>query len=85
MGAGIPNRVAADYAVTFSDNRMRLDMLPDLSKDYLRDMGITLMGDVIAILKHAKLVSQQVRKVTVVRCCGVMGSERKTEMFRVKT
>ncbi|XP_037081251.1 uncharacterized protein C19orf47-like [Pollicipes pollicipes] len=59
MDASIPAGVATEYAISFSDNRMRLDMLPDLNKDYLRDLNITILGDVIAILKHAKSVSQQ--------------------------
>ncbi|ELU02901.1 hypothetical protein CAPTEDRAFT_77885, partial [Capitella teleta] len=52
----IPAGEAANYAVVFSDNRIQQDMLPDLQKEYLSDMGISVMGDVIAILKHAKVV-----------------------------
>lgn len=34
-------------------------MLMDLSKDIMMDLGITVIGDIIAILKHAKQVYRQ--------------------------
>jgi hypothetical protein len=36
LGAGIPPDSAAHYAITFEQNRMGLDMLLDLDKEYLR-------------------------------------------------
>lgn len=32
----------------------------DLDKDILKEMGISVIGDIIAILKHAKDVSREV-------------------------
>ncbi|CAN7938849.1 unnamed protein product, partial [Ixodes hexagonus] len=58
-GSGLPSDVCVRYAVIFSENRIQRGMLLDLTKEYLFDMGIHAMGDVIAILKHAKHVHSQ--------------------------
>ncbi|KAK0161311.1 hypothetical protein PV327_009795 [Microctonus hyperodae] len=58
-GAGFPLDVATKHAVVFSNNRIKPDMLPDLDKPSLKEMGITLMGDMIAILRYAKKVSDE--------------------------
>ncbi|XP_019467056.1 uncharacterized protein C19orf47 homolog, partial [Meleagris gallopavo] len=49
------------YAVAFVDNRIQKHMLLDLTKELMHELGITLVGDVIAILKHAKVAYRQVR------------------------
>ena len=58
--AGIPPGPAATYAMAFIDNRIQKSMLMDLTKEYLKDMGVSVMGDVICILKHAKSAHSQV-------------------------
>ncbi|XP_078046941.1 uncharacterized protein LOC144475189 [Augochlora pura] len=58
-GAGFPQDVATKHAVVFSNNRIKPDMLPDLDKPSLKEMGITLMGDMIAILRYAKKVVEE--------------------------
>lgn len=59
QGAGFSLDVATKHAVVFSNNRIKPDMLPDLDKPSLKEMGITLMGDMIAILRYAKKVVEE--------------------------
>ncbi|EDV23678.1 uncharacterized protein TRIADDRAFT_57123 [Trichoplax adhaerens] len=56
IAAGIPSSPASNYAILFSENRIHRKMLPELTKDILKEMGITPIGDMLAILKHAKEV-----------------------------
>ncbi|XP_016836675.2 uncharacterized protein C19orf47 [Nasonia vitripennis] len=57
--AGFPTEHATRHALIFSNNRIKPDMLPDLDKPSLKEMGITLMGDMIAILRYAKKVVEE--------------------------
>ncbi|XP_042207436.1 uncharacterized protein C19orf47 homolog [Homarus americanus] len=76
--AGIPAGEATNYAIIFTDNRIKQDMLLDLNRDYLRDMGITVMGDIIAILKHAKVYSGQLSRQRVLQTSMPQASQHDT-------
>ena len=45
---------------TFVLSRIQKNMLMDLNKEIMNELGITVIGDIIAILKHAKVVYIQV-------------------------
>ncbi|XP_028409672.1 uncharacterized protein C19orf47-like [Dendronephthya gigantea] len=54
--AGIPRGPASEYATLFCNHRLKDDLLADLTKEILNDIGITVMGDIMSILKHARAV-----------------------------
>ena len=39
--------------------RMDMTMLTDLDRDTLKILGITILGDVIKVSKHAKIVAEK--------------------------
>jgi hypothetical protein len=57
----IPSKFVALYAQKFMENRIHYDMLIDLDKPLLNEMGITAIGDCLAILKLAKHIHKLVR------------------------
>lgn len=65
--AGINNSTAAAlYASTFAENEIEENMVGDLTRDILREIGITVMGHVLAILKHAKVVHSRAENEKIV-------------------
>ena len=55
--AGISSAESKTYASTFVTNRIMETMLPTLSKDYLIDLGVTIIGDILAISSNMPKVS----------------------------
>lgn len=60
--AGIPESLSTQYAVMFTDHRIQRDMLSELDRDILSDIGIKAVGDKMAILKHARFISEQSKR-----------------------
>jgi len=58
--AGIQNESAASYAKNFYENKMDMSMLLDLDKEYLNDLGVYQLGDVIKVKKHARKVAEKI-------------------------
>ena len=62
--ACIPSTKSKMYTATFVTNHITETMLPILSKDYLTDLGVTIIGDILAIIQHAKNFSQPFSEAT---------------------
>ena len=52
--AGVPPEPATQYAKTFTENRLKASELPDFNMDLLKNLGITAIGDILSIIRHAK-------------------------------
>ena len=52
--AKIPKKDATAYAKIFVQNRITGDLLSDLTKDTLQELGITVLGDCLAIVRHSR-------------------------------
>ena len=55
--AGIPPNAAAQYAINFSEQRIPLEraIIAELSNEELKELGVELLGDRLAIKNCAKV------------------------------
>ena len=59
-GFGLPSLVFIDdFFLKLVLIRMDMTMLTDLDRDTLKILGITILGDVIKVSKHAKIVAEK--------------------------
>ena len=63
--AGIPADESARYAKFFTENRLRATELPDMNMDLLKSLGVTVIGDALAIIRHAKSKAVKTEDSTV--------------------
>ena len=74
--AGIPECRAATYANNFAKHRMDMTMLGEVTKEVLKELDITGMGDCITIMRHVKIVVEKQQGDRVIaasrgkRACG---------------
>ena len=54
LDANVPAEESKEYAKIFVGNRMTEELLSEITKDTLRELGIPVLGDILAILRHAK-------------------------------
>ena len=62
--AGISSEESKTYAGMFDTNYSTETTIPVLSKDYLINLGVTIIGDILAIIQHAKSLCQPSSEAT---------------------
>nr|CDS29475.1 Sterile alpha motif type [Hymenolepis microstoma] len=70
--AGLSADLSVKYSMIFVENRMTLQHLLHLTKDLLREMGITAVGDIITIIQHIKSVD--IEKLSEAQISSVVSS-----------
>ena len=60
LGLYIPEGHATSYAKTFSDNGVNETLLPELDREYLKTLNITMIGHVMAIDVKQKIALEMV-------------------------
>ena len=65
--ARIPKKDSQSYAKIFVTNRMTGDLLPDITKETLKELGIEILGDCLAIIKHARTIATKKTNVQPVQ------------------
>uniref|UniRef100_A0A915D880 SAM domain-containing protein n=1 Tax=Ditylenchus dipsaci TaxID=166011 RepID=A0A915D880_9BILA len=78
----LPANVCKSYAQRFVKERMQPYMLKEICKDELRELGITAMGDQLAILRYIKLCGDEM-EVEVPAKTRFMAPDR-DEIYHVK-
>ena len=64
--AGVPPEDSAHYASAFGKNRLTELLLLDLTKEYLKAPGITIIGDITTVLKYIEQSHQLVSNNSVI-------------------
>ena len=65
--AGIPEDTSKTYAKSFKNNHVTELLLPELTKDLLNDLRITIIGDIFIILQQAKKSSSKSTVETTIK------------------
>ena len=52
--AGITSAACNNYVTTFAENHITEADLSDLTKHYLRDLGINVIGGILTVIRHVK-------------------------------
>uniref|UniRef100_A0A1I7V2V2 SAM domain-containing protein n=1 Tax=Caenorhabditis tropicalis TaxID=1561998 RepID=A0A1I7V2V2_9PELO len=60
--AGIPKDIAQKYAKSFHNNRITKEMLPELDKSTLSELGVTAIGDQLCILRRIKAAKSAIER-----------------------
>lgn len=60
--AGIPKDIAQKYAKSFHNNRITKEMLPEIDKSTLSELGVTAIGDQLCILRRIKAAKSAIER-----------------------